>query len=291
MTAGVSLAPGLAQLVAPNPSPLTASGTNTYLLGQDELTVIDPGPDLDAHLAAILAFAAGRKIARIIVTHSHRDHSGLAPRLAATTRAETLAFGSANDGISPAMAALAANLPQAGEGLDTGFSPDRRLVDGALLPAPEQPLRVLHTPGHLGNHICLAWGDWLFSGDHVMGWASSIVIPPQGDMGAYRDSLRRLQKSDWQRFLPGHGPAVTDPAARLAELLAHRQLREDQILAALASGPATAATLRARIYIDTPPALWPAAEQNVLAHLIDLALRDRVASKGPPAPTALFHRL
>lgn len=285
------IAPGLLRLTAPNPSPLTGAGTNTYILGQDALAIIDPGPDLGAHLAAILAEAAGRPVRQIIVTHSHRDHSALAPRLAAATGAEVLAFGTAQDGISPAMAALAATLPSAGEGLDQTFAPDRRLADGEVLPTPEGPLTVLHTPGHLGNHICLAWGDILFTGDHVMAWATSIVAPPQGDMAAYRAALRRLQGDVWQRFLPGHGDPVTAPAARLAELLAHRQRREDQILSALAQGPATPATLRAQIYIDLAPALWLAAEQNVLAHLIELSQRGLAASTGSPGPKARFHKL
>jgi glyoxylase-like metal-dependent hydrolase (beta-lactamase superfamily II) len=278
-------------LCAPNPSPLTGRGTNTYLLGTDRLTVIDPGPDLAPHLAAILAEARGRPIDRIIVTHAHRDHSALAPRLAAATGAEVLAHGAAAEGLSPRMAALAATLPPTGEGLDTTFTPDRRLRDGDILRLDDQSLTVLHTPGHLGGHICLALADVLFSGDHVMGWATSIVSPPEGDMAAYMASLSRLAQESFGRLLPGHGDPVTDPAQRIAALLAHRKRREAQILTALAQGPASPAQLTAAIYQDTPRQLWPAATRNVLAHLIDLAERNEVVAVPTLSPDAAFHRL
>jgi hydroxyacylglutathione hydrolase len=291
MTAPVALTPRLLRLCAPNPSPLTGSGTNSYLLGQDALAVIDPGPDLDAHLEAILAAARGRPIVQIIVTHSHRDHSGLAPRLAARTGAEMLAFGTADAGLSPTMQALKPHLPPSGEGLDRRFAPDRCLTDGETLIGPDWRLAVLHTPGHLGNHICLALDDLLFTGDLVMGWSTSVVAPPEGDMGAYMASLRRLADRTWQRFLPGHGAPVEDPAARLTELIAHRLQREAQILTALQLGPATPGELTAMIYRDTAPALWPAARQNVLAHLLDLCARGLVVADPAPGPKVRFRHL
>lgn len=289
MTAPVALADGLLRLRAPNPSPLTGTGTNTYLLGQDELAVVDPGPDLPQHLAAILAAADGRPIRQILVTHAHGDHSALSPRLAAATGAEVLAYGSARDGINPRMAALP-GLPPGGEGLDLAFHPDRRLTDLQRIIGPGWDLQVLHTPGHLGGHLCLAWGDVVFSGDHVMGWATTIVAPPDGDMGDYMASLHRLSARTWQRFLPGHGEPVEDPAARLSDLIAHRQMRERQILLALDDGPSTPAALTARLYAETPRALWPAAQRNVLAHLIDLASRNLIHADPHVAPDAIYHR-
>ena len=291
MTTPVTLAPGLRCVLAPNPSPLTGTGTNTYLLGHGDLAVIDPGPDLDAHLNALLAACVGQRITHIIVTHAHRDHSALAPRLARLTGASVLAFGTALDGTSPRMAALGPGVSSSGEGLDTEFRPDRRLADGDRIIGPDWTLAVLHTPGHLGGHLCLDWQGTLFSGDHVMGWASTIVSPPEGDMACYMASLRRLAGQEWRRLLPGHGAPVEDPASRIAELIAHRLMREEQVLHALADGPATPASITARLYANTPPQLWPAAQRNVLAHLLDLEARNLVTSESGPKLASRYHRL
>ncbi len=284
--------PPLRCLRAANPSPLTGTGTNTYLVGATDIAVIDPGPDLPDHLEAILAaLGPGQRLSYILVTHAHRDHSALAPRLAALTGAPVLAFGPAHAGRSPQMTALAPHLPTTGEGLDLAFHPTALLAEGDRIAGPDWDLTALHTPGHLGGHLCLALGQTLFSGDHVMGWATSIVAPPDGDMADYMASLRRLQASTWTRFLPGHGAPVEDPAARLAELIAHRLTREAAILAELGQAPDHITPLTRRIYHDIPQGLLPAAERNVLAHLIDLAARNEVSAEPALHPGARFSRL
>ena len=274
---------------AANASALTGSGTNTWLVGATGLAVIDPGPDLPGHLDAILAAVLpGQRIERIVVTHAHLDHSALVPRLAAATGAPVHAFGTATEGRSAVMRHLATQLPTDGEGLDPTFRPDHRLGDGETLSGPDWSLTALHTPGHLGGHLCLALGATLFSGDHVMGWSSSIVSPPDGDMGDYMASLHRLAATAWRRLLPGHGAPVEAPAERIAALIAHRQDREAQILRVLAEGPARIPALTARIYQDIPPTLMRAAERNVLAHLIDLASRNLVDAQPELTPAARF---
>ena len=277
--------PGLVRLVAPNPSALTERGTNSYLLGSGALAVIDPGPDLPAHLDALLGAIAGRPVSHILVTHAHRDHSALAPRLAALTGAPVLAFGDALAGRNPRAA-----LPglDEGEGVDLAFRPDVTLADGATIAGDGWHLTALHTPGHMGNHLCLAWGDALFSGDTAMGWATSVVSPPEGCMTAYMTSLARLLALAPQTLLPGHGALVADAPRRLTDLLAHRRMREAQVLAALARGPAPAGALARAIYSDLAPALLPAATRNVLAHLLDLQDRKLVTTDPAPGLRATF---
>jgi hydroxyacylglutathione hydrolase len=281
------------QLVrAANPGAFTGPGTNSYVLGQDEVVVVDPGPYLPAHLDALLNAIAGRRLSAILVTHAHLDHSALAPHLAARTGAEVLAFGDARAGISPVMQQLDPEGLGGGEGSDPDFAPDRRVTDGEILRLAGLEIEVIHTPGHMGCHIALALGDTLLSGDHVMGWSTSIVSPPEGDMGAYVAALHKLAARRWARFLPGHGDAIDDPARRLSYLIAHRQAREAAILACLAvEGPARPDELAARIYTDTPPALLPAAARNVLAHLIDLQGRALVAAGPGRLASSRFARL
>lgn len=283
--------PRIRRIRAGNASPLTFTGTNSYILGSGRVALIDPGPDDPTHLAALLAaLDQGEEVSHIFVTHPHRDHSALAPRLSQATGAPVLAIGRAEDGRSATMQALAAAGLRAagGDGLDTAFSPDRRVHHGERITGEDWEITVHHTPGHLGSHACFAVGSTLFSGDHVMGWSTSVVMPPDGDMGDYRSALRALSAQDWRKFLPGHGENVTDPTARLAELIAHREGRDVQILAALTDGPATVPDLTARLYSGLDPRLQPAARQNVLAHLIDLAARGVVTSPTPVGPSAPF---
>lgn len=292
------LAEGLRLVLAPNPSPMTAQGTNSYLLGEGAVTLIDPGPADPAHLRAILAaLAPGERIARILVSHAHLDHSPGARPLAQATGAPVLAFGTADAGRSARMQALLAQegttpgtargMHGGGEGVDAAFAPDETLRDGARLDIGGQVLTALHTPGHFGNHLCFLWGDALFSGDHVMGWAPSLVSPPDGDLTDFMDSLDRLEALGPVRLYPGHGAPVADGPARIRELRAHRLAREAAIRAAIASGIVTARGITRAVYTDIAPMMLPAAERNVLAHLIDLQTRGLLhfpARLGPETP-------
>lgn len=284
---------GVRRIVAPNPSPMTYRGTNTYIVGTRDLAVIDPGPESDTHLQAILdAVGADQKITHIIVTHTHLDHSPLARSLAAATGATILAFGDATAGRSDAMKALAASgMVGGGEGIDVDFQPDQTVEDGDFIKGSDWQLEVIHTPGHIGNHICLSWNDMCFTADHVMGWASSLVSPPDGDLTDFMESCAKLEDYDWRVFYPGHGAAISDPSERLDWLIDHRLNREAAILDLLEDAPATARELAKAIYTDTPPALLGAATRNVLAHLIDLVGQTEVSAIGAVSEDAQFLRL
>lgn len=283
------VAPGVRRILAPNPSPMTYRGTNTYLLGTTEIAVIDPGPDDPGHLQAILRACHPGRITAILVTHAHLDHSPLARHLSTETGAPVIAFSDASGGRSPVMQDLAATgLVGGGEGVDAAFTPDRCLADGDSLEGPDWSVTALHTPGHFGNHLAFALGDMLFSGDLVMGWASSLVSPPDGDLTDFMASCCRLREHRWSRFLPGHGAPVPDPAARLDWLISHRLSREAALLQALKAGPATATDLAQRVYTDTPSHLMPAAARNVLAHMIDLYGKNIVTPDGALSADTTF---
>jgi hydroxyacylglutathione hydrolase len=238
--------------------------------------VIDPGPDDPRHRAALLAALEGERVAAVLVTHAHRDHSAGARAFAEAARAELLAHGDPVGVRSPGMARWQGL--GGGEGADPGFRPDRRIGEGATVRGPGWTLTAVATPGHTADHLSFAWGEAnaLFSGDHVMGWATTLISPPDGDLGAFRRSLARLQARPETVYYPGHGAPVRDPQAVVAYVLAHRAAREAEILAALAEGPASIEALVARIYAGVDPALHGAAGRNVLAHLIDLAERGLV---------------
>ncbi len=285
------LAPDLRVILAPNPSAMTGPGTNTYLLGTRDLALIDPGPDDRGHLAALLAaLGPGQRIARIFVTHAHLDHSALAPALSRATGAPVLAFGDATAGRSPRMAALAATGDIAGgEGIDATFRPDRCLADGETVEGAGWSVTALHTPGHFGNHLTFVSARRAFTGDHVMGWSTSLISPPDGDIGAYMTSLAALATKPLATGFPGHGAPVPDLPGRIAELARHRRAREAAVLRALARGPADCETLARAIYTDTPAALLPAASRNVLAHLIDLTDRNLIHADAPLTRSSGFH--
>lgn len=271
---------------------MTFWGTNTYLIGTDTLAVIDPGPADMQHLDALLAAIADRPVTHIFVTHSHLDHSPLARPLAKAVGAPVFAFGDARAGRSPVMSALAAaGLTGGGEGIDADFVPDQCLVDQDIVGGAWGEIRALHTPGHIGNHLCFQWGQTLFSGDHVMGWASSLVSPPDGDLTDFMLSCEKLRTIDAAIYHPAHGAPIIAPAARLSWLTDHRKAREAQILEHLSFDALRVTELTRRIYTDVSPALLPAAERNVFAHLVDLTERGIIEAEPTLAITAEYRQL
>jgi len=292
--AGVAetLGDGLRRILAPNPSPMTWRGTNTYIIGQGHVAVIDPGPKNTAHYDAILSATKGEVVEAILVTHSHTDHSPLACPLSEATGAPILAYGDSAAGRSDVMADLVARgMTGGGEGIDATFAPDRCLQDNEEVEGTDWRVTALWTPGHIGNHLCFAWGDALFTGDHVMGWASSLVSPPDGDLTQFMASCTRLAARNDKIYHSGHGAPITAPAERVKWLIDHRNGREAQILAAIGEATVSIPALTRTIYTDVQPALFPAAERNVFAHLIDLTSRKIVEPIGNLDQTASFQRL
>lgn len=267
------IAPALRRVLAPNPGPFTGTGTGTFLVGRGEVAVIDPGPDDAAHIAALLRALAGERVAVILVTHTHRDHSPAARALAATTGAPVvgcapLAFGEGGVRVEA--------------GFDPDYAPDRVLADVEAVAGPGWTLRALATPGHTSNHLSFAWEEVgaLFTGDHVMGWSTTVVAPPDGSMGAYMASLEGLLARNDRVYYPTHGPAVADPRRLVRGHLVHRRQRERQILALLSEGGATIPAMVAAMYAGVDRRLWPAAGLSVRAHLIDLAGRGLARADG-----------
>ena len=289
-----TVAPGVRRVTCANPSPYTFTGTQSYLVGSGDVALIDPGPDDGEHLRAIItALEPGERISHILVTHSHRDHSPGARALARELGADVHAHGPHGSGLSATMAALVASGAEigGGEGGDEGFAPDVTLAEGARVEGSDWALEAIHTPGHLSNHLSFALSGTgtVFTGDMVMGFATTLVSPPDGDMAAFMASLDKLAARSGDRLcLPGHGHAVEDPLGMVAHQTAHRESRFAQILAGLDEGPKTAATLTRAIYTDVDPRLLPAAERNVLASLIGLADQGRVTCRGPIEVDAEF---
>ena len=277
------LEPCLRRILAPNPSPMTFWGTNTYLLGSHEIAVIDPGPDNTAHLNSILkALMPGQHITHIFVTHSHIDHSPLASRLSEITQADIYAFGKSYEGQSKTMKSLVQQgYSGGGEGVDPNFTPHKKIREGSLISGDDWQLGVIETPGHFSNHLSFSWKDALFTGDHIMDWASSMVSPPDGDLGDFMRSCQKLLKQNWRVFYPGHGNPVLKPKGRTEWLINHRMNREMQILDALRLGSENPYNLAKKIYTETPKDLLEAAARNVFAHLIDLRERGIVECNLP----------
>ena len=259
------LEPGIARVLAHNPSAFTYYGTQTYILGESEVAVIDPGPDIPAHLDALEQAIAGRPVAAIMCTHTHRDHSPASRPLAEATGAPIV-------GCAP--------LAMDGTGLEAGFdrdyAPDRVLADGETLEIDGRTITAVATPGHTSNHLCFAYGDALLSGDHVMGWSTTVVVPPDGNMADYMASLDKLRQRGDRLYYPAHGPAVTNPQQYVRHLIGHRMQREKQILRLVGEQPREIPDIVANAYPGLDQRLVAAAGGSVLAHLLDLERRGLV---------------
>ena len=267
------VSPMVRRLVAPNASPFTFNGTCTYIVGQGQVAIVDPGPDDDAHLSALLAAIDREQVEAILITHTHHDHSPGARKLRAATGARVIG------------AAPLTTKGYGSTGLDAShdrdYSPDKILGDGERWQGAGYTVEAIATPGHCSNHLCFALLEEgaLLSGDHVMAWSTSVVAPPDGSMRAYMDSLDKLRTRPETIYWPGHGGPVLEPQRYLRALIHHRRQREASILNALADGPRTIPALVAKIYVGLNPSLTRAAGLSTLAHLEDLSERGRVAAE------------
>lgn len=266
--------PLVRRVLAPNPSPFTYTGTQTYIVGAGEgCAVIDPGPDEAAHLDAIMAAIGDEPVLAIMCTHTHKDHSPGSRPLAERTGAPIV-------GCAPL--AFDADGPRADEGFDPDYAPDRVMEDGEAMTGPGWTLTAVATPGHVSNHLCFALEESgaLFTGDHVMGWSTSVVVPPDGDMGDYMKSLDILHGREDRIYYPAHGPAVEKPRQLVRGMIGHRRQRENQILRLLADERRSPVDLVPLMYKGLDPKLGKAAQLSVTAHLIDLERRGMVSREG-----------
>ncbi len=287
-----ALTPLIQRVIANNPGPFTFTGTGTYIVGTDSVAVIDPGPLLDSHLEALKAALAGKTVSHIVITHTHKDHSPLAAPLQAWCGAPTLGFGPHGAGRVRPAESVGVSLDEGG---DMAFSPDVTLKDGDLIEGDGWTLEAVFTPGHTSNHLSFALPqeNALFCGDHIMGWSTTVVAPPDGDMGSYFASLDKLLARAETSLWPTHGAPILPPQreakAFIEAFIAHRRGREDQILAALAAGDADIRTMVRRIYADVDPGLHPAAALSVHAHLIHLVETNRArCTSGTPSLAASY---
>lgn len=284
--AAVPVAPEILRVTASNSGPLTFHGTNSYVVGVDTLAVIDPGPEDEAHWRALETAIAGRPVSHIFVTHTHKDHSPLAARLKAATGATIVAEG-------PHRAArplYTGEVNPLKESSDMVFAPDVTAGHGDVIAGDGWAIETLHTPGHTANHAAFALrgSDTVFSGDHVMAWATSIIAPPDGAMSDFMASLDMLLERDDRVYLPGHGGPVREPRQFVRALKTHRRMRERAVLARIEKGDRLIGDMVKAIYRDTDPRLHGAAALSVLAHLEDLVGRGAVITDGPPSITGEY---
>jgi glyoxylase-like metal-dependent hydrolase (beta-lactamase superfamily II) len=277
-----AVSPLIRRIVANNPGPFTYLGTGTYVVGHGEVAVIDPGPDLPEHLEAILAAIEGERLAAILVTHNHADHSPLADPLAKATGAPTYGCPLTSRPVEDEVKMEADH--------DVGFVAQNSTCAGGRIAGPGWTFEAIPTPGHTSNHVCYALKEEnaLFSGDHVMGWSTTVVTPPDGDMGQYLASLRLIRSRGFATIWPTHGPPITEVDPFLAEYEAHRLERERQVLDQLARGPARVTDMVPIVYATVDKRLYPAAARSMLAHLILLVRQGRVVSDGPPEIGSVF---
>ncbi|HWF01724.1 MAG TPA: MBL fold metallo-hydrolase [Caulobacteraceae bacterium] len=275
------VSPLIRRVTANNPSPFTFLGTGTYIVGRGEVAVIDPGPDLPEHLAALLAAIEGERVSHILVTHHHSDHSPLARALSVQTGARVWGC---------AVASRAAETEVKLEAGWDDFSPDVSICKGARIEGAGWTIEAIPTPGHTSNHICYALEEEraLFSGDHIMGWSTTVVTPPDGDMGDYMRSLDLVRERGFDTLWPTHGPPVREVDAFVGAYIDHRRGREVQILAELAAGETQIAAMVPRLYASTDPRLHRAAAHSVLAHMLELVKTGRVRAEGEPAMDAAY---
>ena len=282
----------LVVITADNASPMTFTGTRTYILGTENLIVIDPGPDSEAHLSSLMKNIGKRKVTDILLTHSHIDHSPLSRQLKIETGARIIGFGSADAARTSFMKKLSSSLDLGGEeGIDKDLALDKKVIDKQILNLNNYSIEVVHTPGHLSNHVCFSLKERqiLFSGDHVMGWATTLISPPDGDLGSFMNSLEKLSDREEMIYYPGHGKPLKEPGKMVLAQIKHRRDREEQILNSVSKISRTPGEIVDEVYVDLNPMLKAAAIRNVLAHLIDLYEKDKV-STDKFSQTAMFSR-
>ena len=275
------LSPLVRRVIARNPGPFTFHGTGTFIIGHDKVAIVDPGPAEKAHIDAILRTIRGESVTHILVTHTHSDHSAAAAELSHLTGSATFAFGAHGGERSDSSVE---------EGADFDFIPDHTMSDGDTVNGPGWTITALHTPGHTSNHLCyeLAEEATLLSGDHVMGWSTTVIAPPDGRMGDYLSSLRKLLERDDQLFRPTHGPAITNPKSLVTSFLNHRAKRITQILRCVRNGEYTIEEIVRSIYANHDPRLHRAAAHSIFAHLIGM-VEDEHVSCEDAIPTLVSH--
>jgi glyoxylase-like metal-dependent hydrolase (beta-lactamase superfamily II) len=304
------VSPLIRRVIAENPSKFTYRGTGTYLVGHDDVVVVDPGPNLDSHRDALRGALAGERVAAILVTHCHSDHSPLATWLSEETGAPTYAYGPHPQpdpmwdelgdepphpadarGDEPAPDATGKDPIVMEESTDFAFDPTHRVADGEVVAAAGLTFTAVHTPGHTSNHLCWALAEELalFSGDHIMGWSTTVVSPPDGDMGDYIASLRRVAARDDEVLWPTHGPPRRDAREYVTALVEHRLQREAAVLRAVRDGRSTIREIVELLYVETPRTLHKAARRSVWGHMLELVRRGEVEVEGSGEPAIVAH--